>query len=148
MFGGKAEVTFRGYALNEEEVAKLYQELDKSDLDEVLKLAEGATEESLEQLKDEIEEFLNEEDEESPKEQSRDKSNPFLALIGHYDKPEKSKNKKENKKNNKVEEEIIVKKDTWIEKTHFRPLVKEKAEEQAFNIFDIYKKAHGMAAYT
>ena len=41
-----------------------------------------------------------------------------------------------------------MKKDTWIEAEHLRKLAAEKAQETTFSLFDIYKKAHGMAAYT
>jgi hypothetical protein len=141
-FGGKAEVIFRGYALNDDELEKLNEELDKSDLEEVLKLAEGATEESLTQLKDEIEEFLSEEEVEEKK-KSGGGSNPFLAIIGHYEGG--SDNKKEKAK---TKQEIKVKKDSWVEKNHLRKLAETKAKETAFSIFDVYKKAHAMASYT
>lgn len=145
-FGGKAEVIFRGYALNDDEIAKINQRLDESDLDEVLKLAEGVTEDSLVQLKDEIEEFLNEMDSVEEKKKSRDTSNPFLALIGSYGGP--SDNKKGKNTEDQTKKEIIVKKDSWVEKNHLRKLAETKAQESAFSLFDVYKKAHGMAAYT
>ena len=44
--------------------------------------------------------------------------------------------------------EIVVRKDDWIEKTHLRKLAAENAKELAFDLFDIYKKAHGMPSYT
>jgi len=53
-FGGKAEITFKAYALNKEELDKLDSELDKSDIGDVLKLIEGSTSESLDKLQDEI----------------------------------------------------------------------------------------------
>lgn len=141
-FGGKAEITFRAYVLNEDEIAKLNQELEKSDIDEVLRLTEGATEDSLAQIKEEIDEFLKEDVKESEK--SKESSNPFLALIGYYEKP--ASNEKEKKKGK--DKEIIVKKDNWIEENHLRRLGGEKAKDTAFNLFEVYKKAHGMAAYT
>jgi len=144
VFGGKAEVTFTGYALNKDELAKLDQELDKSDLHEVLRLAEGATEESLVQLQEEIKEFLNEKEKEEEKQKSPDSSNPFLALIGHYDKSPKEKKDEKTIAN----EEIIVKKDNWIEQEHLRKLSETKAQELAFTLFDVYKKAHGMNSFT
>ncbi len=140
-FGGKAEVVFRGYSLNDDEVAKLNQELDKSDLNDVLGLVEGATQESLKQMQEEIDYFL-EEKEDKENEKSNDSSNPFLALIGGYEKKEKPKEKEKSK------EEIIVRKDNWIEENHLRKLTASKAEELAFKLFEVYKKAHGMPAYT
>jgi hypothetical protein len=144
VFGGKAEVTFTGYALNDYELAKLDQELDKSDLHEVLRLAEGATEESLVQLQDEIKEFLDEQEQEEEKQKSSDSSNPFLALFGHYDKSPKKKRETKTIAN----QEIIVKKDTWIEQEHLRTVAQTRAQELAFTLFDVYKKAHGMHSFT
>jgi len=45
--GGRAEVVFRGYALTETEIKQIYEELDKSDLNDALSLIEGSTTESL-----------------------------------------------------------------------------------------------------
>ncbi len=140
VFGGRAEVTFRAYALNDAEIEKINQELENSDVGDVLRLIEGSTTESLEQLQDDINFFLEEKTEKKIKEKSKDESNPFLALFGHYDKTEKPK--KGEKK------EIIIKPDNFIEKQHLRPLAAESATETTFNLFDIYKKAHGMPSYT
>ncbi|MEK6917741.1 MAG: hypothetical protein AABW51_02225 [Nanoarchaeota archaeon] len=144
-FGGLAEVTFRGYALNEEEIAKLYQEIDKSDLELALGFVEGASDESLKQMQEEIDFFLSEEDEKPV--ENKDSSNPFLALFGFYDKKEASKSKPKEEKQKKKEIGEI-KKDSWIEKEHLRKLCTKKAQEATFNLFEIYKKAHGMPAYT
>jgi len=140
LFGGRAEVNFRAYALSSEELKKLDQELDKSDVGDALRLIEGITEDSLEQLKDEIKYFLEEDKEEEPK--AKDKSNPFLALIGHYDRKEKKKPKKEKK-----QEIGKIRPDNWIEKNHLRELASKNAKASTFKIFNIYKKAHGMASY-
>jgi hypothetical protein len=143
-FGGKAEITFRAYALNDDELYKLNQELDKSDLEDALGLISGATDDSLKQMQDEIDFFLEDKDEYAQKEAPRDNSNPFLALIGHYDRAEAPKKRQEPKPGMR---DIIVNKDNWLEKTHLRKLSASKATELAFKIFEVYKKAHGMPAY-
>ena len=38
--------------------------------------------------------------------------------------------------------------DSFIEKEHFRKNATEGATKLLFNLFDIYKKAHGMPSYT
>lgn len=139
VFGGKVEVSFKAYALNDEELKKLNQELDNSDIGDALKLVEGSTTESLEKMQDEINFFLEEKDQSKEKEQ--DGSNPFLALIGYYEKPS------EKKKEETSTKKIIVESDNWIEKTHLRPLAAVKCSETAFRLFDLYKKAHGMPSY-
>ena len=49
-----------------------------------------------------------------------------------------------------VKEKLKAKgyKDDWIEKTHLRKLASTNAEKLAFDLFDIYKKAHSMPSYT
>jgi len=144
-FGGRAEVVFRGYALNEDELEKFYEELEKSDVEDVLGLIEGATTESLGYLQEEIELFLKEEEKKENKEKPKDTSNPFLALIGNYN---KDSNEKKGKKKDEKKKDGKVRLDDWTEKTHLRPHAALKAKEQAFDLFDIYKKAHGMPSYT
>jgi len=151
-FGGRTEIIFNAYALNEGEINKIITELDKADLEDVLGLIEGTTKESLGELQEEITEFLEEaEREKKEKGEKKNKSisgsNPFSALIGRYEKPKKEK--KEDKKEEKTEsKDEPLRKDDWVEKTHMRSLAIEKAKETAFDLFDIYKKAHGMASYT
>ena len=139
-FGGRVKVTFSAYALNEEELEKLNKEMEKSDIGDVLELIQGATDESLGTLQKEIDFFLEEEVKEEKKEKSSDTSNPLLALFGHY-------NKKEEKKEKKKDEDKPVKPDNWAEKTHMRPLAASEASTNAFDLLNIYKKAHQMFSY-
>jgi hypothetical protein len=118
-FGGKADVSFKAYALNEDELKKIDKELEKSDLDDVLKLINGATDDSLNQLQEEINFFLEEKDKKDEAKERKDDSNPFLALFGAYNKTESQETpkKKEDGKTDKP-----LRKDDGIEKTHLRPL--------------------------
>ncbi len=144
-FGGKAEVTFKAYALNEDELNKLNKELEKSDIGDALTLIEGTTEESLGQIQDEINFFLEEKDKEEKEKKVKDTSNPFLALFGYYDKKE---SKGEAPKKKEDDSDKPIRKDDWIEKTHLRPLAEEGAIATAMSLFDIYKKSHQMASFT
>jgi hypothetical protein len=141
-FGGRAEISFKSYALNADEIAKINEELGKEDVGDVLKLIEGVTTDSIDVLQEEINSFLDEslEDEESGKGSD---VNPFLALAGHYN--EKPKTKKES---SGAKGSTLVKKEDWIEKTHLRPLAEENAKEDVFDLYDTYKGAHGMEKYT
>lgn len=140
VFGGRAEIIFKSYSLNSEEIEKFNEELDKTDVDDTLALIDGITTDSMDQLKDEINFFLDEikEDEE---EKSNSGVNPFKALIGGYDEKPKSEKKVDKIKLN-------IKSDDYIEKEYLRKFAKEKAEDTIFALFDVYKKAHGMASYT
>ena len=138
-FGGKTEVVFKAYVLNDDELKKLNEEINKSDLGDVLNLIEGASGESLELMQKEVNEFLNEKEEVEKKEKPKE-INPFLALIGLY-------NKKVKKEEPKKEESKPVEKDSWIEENLIRKLVAKKATETTFALFDIFKKAHDMKSY-
>jgi len=149
-FGGRAQITFQAYALNDQEIAKLDEEFNKANLVDVLKIIEGTTTESLEQLQEEINFFLDEqEDSEIQAATSGDSSNPFLALVGHYEKsPKKPASKYGEKKDEKPKEVGPIRKDDWVETTYIRPLASNGAQDAAFTLFDIYKKSHGMPSYT
>ncbi|MEK6827292.1 MAG: hypothetical protein AABX99_02290, partial [Nanoarchaeota archaeon] len=144
-FGGRAEVTFKAYALNGDELKKFEEEFKKSEVNDVLALIEGSTTESLGPLQNDINEFIEEKSKSEEKSKPmglKDAFEPFTALFGAYEKKPESKDKKGEPK------EIIVKPDNWIEENHFRPFVAETAKSKVFDIFDIYKKSHGMVSFT
>ncbi len=148
-FGGRAEITFQAYTLNDDEIAKFEEELDSSDLSDVLKLIEGATSDSLKHMQDEIEFFLSEKDESENAEEAKkrdDGSNPFKALVGGYN--PKSKPGKKSLPKNKSNIPVNIRKENYVEKVYVRPLADENSKEMTFKFFDIYKKAHGMPSYT
>jgi len=137
--GGRAEVVFRSYALNSEELKKLNEELDKSDLSDALSLIEGTTTESLETLEEDIKEFIEDKEEKKEeKKKPKDTSNPFLALFGFYNEKEEKTEKKKGKKSEEI------KKDDWVEKEYIRKPAISEAKNTNYSLFDIYKKAHGM----
>lgn len=142
---GKSTMTFKAYALNSDELKKIDEELEKSDWGDMLKLIEGATTESLEQLKEDIDQFLKEKP--SEEKEIKDQSNPFRALIGGYNRKEEKKEGKEGKEKEE-KKETVVRKDSWIEKEHIRKVAAEDAKDKAFTLFDVYKKVHGMPSYT
>ncbi len=139
VFGGRTDIVFTGYSLNSDELKKVNEELSKSDVEDALKLIEGTTG-SIEELQEDIDMFLKEEEKSEKKaEKARDTSNPFFALLGLY-------NQKESRVGAKSEAKTIKSED-FLEKTYLRPLANTAAKELAFNLFDIYKKAHGMPSY-
>jgi hypothetical protein len=146
-FGGKAEISFKAYVLNSDELKKLEEELEASDINDVMKLIEGSTGESLEKIQDEITFFLEEKDE-TRENEHKDTSNPFIALFGGYDKKKKEEKKDEKGSKPEKKENWWPAKESFIESEHLRPFAEIKAIETAFKIFDVYKKAHGMPSYT
>ena len=139
-FGGRAEVKFRAFSLNKEEIDMLNKKLSESDMNDALSLVEGLTTQSLEQLREDLEYFLKDAEErekEEEKKRSSNDVNPFSALFGVGEKKEEKKNKKELKD---------IKSDSYMEKMA-RELAQKKANETCFSLFDVYKKAHGMASH-
>ncbi len=74
-------------------------------------------------------------------------SNPFMALLGFYN-PQNNSGSAPKSSGDKKPKETVVKPDDFLEKTYLRPLAGKKAEKTTFDLFDIYKKAHGMPSYT
>ncbi len=165
VFGGRTEVSFKAYALNEDELDKLNEETKKSDIGDVLKLIEGTTTESLEQLQKEIDSFIKEKPEEEKSEEKAGDTNPFMALIGKYEGETKQESKKEEKKEKKTIGEKIktffvgekkktekkekeIQPDNFIEAEHQRSAAQASAVKTVFDLFDMYKKVHGMSSYT
>lgn len=139
-FGGRAEATFKAFALNQDEIDLLNEKLKEDDLNTALKFVEGTTTESLDKLREEVEYFLKEgfEEEKEEKKESED-TNPFAALFS-FKKKEKAEKGKEKK------EISEIKPDNYVEKMA-RKTAEKIAKDMCFNVFDIYKKAHGMASH-
>lgn len=150
-FGGRAEVRFKAYALNDDELKILRDKMEDSDIQDSLSLIQGMTDDSLAQIKGDIDEFLEEKPEKKEKEIEED-TNPFSALFSFF-KSEKKEKKSEKKKDSDAErkkrlkefEEKGIKPDSYAEK-YVRNVAEAVAINNCYSIFDIYKKAHGMAA--
>ena len=147
-FGGRVEVSFKGYSLNEQELAALNEELKKDDFNVALELVQGLTDDSLEQLREDLNYYLEEGSKESPEEESiADNVNPFLALVGLGEKKtKKDKKDKSDKKEEKAIPPEKIKPDTY-EESMIRSLAEQSAKSLCFKVFDVYKKAHGMASH-
>jgi hypothetical protein len=148
VFGGRAEVTFRGYCLNEDELAMLEEEMKKDDIHDALKLIEGTTTGSLDELREDIEKFINEEEKQEQEEKKSNDVNPFSALFGFYKKKKKKEDKDKNEEDEKINKlkEKGIRKDNYVEGM-IRDLGESKAKQNCFTVFDVYKKAHGMASH-
>ena len=145
VFGGRSEVTFRAYTLSEEELALFDKMLNESDINEALALAEGMTDESLEQLRKDLEYFLGKDfaegdgednDKKSKKSAFSDFAESFSSFRNFFSfgsKKEKGEEVKfgEVRKDNKYEKEV-------------RGLAQKESKTMCFKIFSTYKKAHGM----
>jgi len=146
-FRGRTELSFNSYALNKEEIEILKKEVEKDDIGDVLTLIEGSTKESLDQLKDDIDSFINERDNKdkivSKDSNNVDDTNPFSSLFSIF----KSSGKKESSNYNEddmMNKEIM--KDTDLEKViRSQAILKARAECQKF--YGLFKKNFGMPAF-
>jgi len=144
-YSGRVEVNMRSYALNSEELKMLEAKLDESSFNESLKLASGMTEDTLEELKEDIEYFLKEDDEKTEEKKQSDDVNPFMALLGFYDKSGKRKENKTNKEKKKGAK-IDIKPDNFYESV-LRNMAQEQARDLCWDIFDKFKKSKGWPAH-
>ncbi|MEA3329870.1 MAG: hypothetical protein U9Q06_03945 [Nanoarchaeota archaeon] len=147
LFGGKATVNIKSYVLNNEELKLVEQELKKSDIEDTFALIEGATVESLDELKNDLDHFLDDDKQakaqEAKKEKAKD-SNPFTALFSPL-----FKNKETTKEKEKKEEKLNiknVKKDSYSE-SEIRKILSKSSAEACYTIYDVYKKAHSMLSH-
>ena len=155
--GGRVDMTFNAYALNDEELEAAQKLVEKESLNESLDFSANVAEDSLAALKEDLDYFLKS-DEEKEKEESEKKKkeesdkkdkkesqdiNPFAALFGFTGKKKKKEEKKGDEKKEVVAEEI--KKDNYVEKT-IRGAAVKSAAESIYLVYDLYKKTHGMAS--
>mgnify|MGYP001603298880 CR=1 FL=1 len=147
LFGGRAEVNFKAYALNEDELTLFRDKLSESDFDAALKFVQGMTDESLAQLKIDLDELLGEKKKEEKKKEEKG-SNPFSSLFSFKSKKEESKEDKEEKLKKKIKElkEKGIKKDSYAEK-YIRSLAEANAINSSWDLYEVYKKSHGMASF-
>jgi len=137
-FGGKAEISFTSYALNEQELKVFKDQMEKDDISDAMEMIEGATSGSLQQLQEDIDEFLEVEKkpEEKSKESEKKDVNPFTALFDIF-KP-KAKEPWDLSK--------LIPSDDEYEKV-IRSQAAISAREKCFLVFNVYKVAHGMPAH-
>ena len=140
VFGGRADISFKAYALNEDELEEIERRLSEEDVGYALKLVEGVTTESLAEMQKDIEYFLKKEREEKKKEEI----NPFTALFS-FKKKEKPEEKKELIAGAKTKE-TKIKRDSHTESV-LRTYAEKQAAELCFKVFHIFKKAHDMGSY-
>ncbi len=135
---------FTSYALNDQELDVLKKEIEKDNLNSLMKeFIQGATEESLGQIKKDIEDFLSEgkEKKEEPKPEKED-INPFKALFTFFYKDD---DKKDKKKEDKDLSKGIEQDDLYEKIVRSQAII--AAREKTTTLFDLYKKAHQMPSY-
>jgi hypothetical protein len=145
--GGKVDMTFDAYSLNDEELAAAKKLLDDDDVAKSMQFSGDVAGDALATLKEDLDYFLmspEEKDKVKLKEEKKGERvdiNPFAALIGLGKKKEKRAKKGEGV----VVAAEDIKKDNFVEKM-MRAKGAETASDWLYLVYDIYKKAHGMAS--
>lgn len=147
--GGRVDLSFKSYVLNEDEIALLGKKLEQDDMHELLRVAEGITEESLTTIQEDIDHFLKGDKEEKEDKTSATFLNPFTPLISPilnlFRKKVIAKEKEPGKKKIEEIEKRGIKKERY-EETVIRAYAEGKTKELCENIYTVYKKSHDMAA--
>ena len=150
--GGKVDMTFDCYSLNDEELDAVWKLSEKTDIENSLEFSGDVAGDALKELKEDLDYFLMskegkekeiEKGEEKKRIEKKDSDiNPFTALLGLSNK----KKKKVVSKNVKVTlAPEDIKKDNFVEKM-LRAEAATSAAKWAYLTYDVYKKAHRMAS--
>jgi hypothetical protein len=146
--GGRIDMTFDAYALNEEEYKLVRKELDDEDVKDSMVFSVDVAGDALADLKEDLDYFLKS-DEEKAKEDAKAKKeesgsqdiNPFSALFSLF-KGGADKVKGEKKEIGEIKD---IKSDNYVERV-IRAEAAGAAGASLHTVYDIYKKAHGMAS--
>ena len=136
--GGKTTIKFTSYALNDQELKVLKEEMDKADLGEAMKLIQQTTENSLEKIEKDVKEFLEPTKDKSESKKETEDTNPFTSLFAFLKSPKKKGKEEDLSKG--------IKSDSSHEKV-IRSQAIIDAREKCFTVFDVYKKAHRMPSH-
>lgn len=158
-YGGKVDFSIKAYSLNDDELKLFYKKLENNDLEASLKLVENMTDETIAQLKEDLEKYLEEESGKKPEPQPEEKEesdiNPFSALImplfkGDWFKFGKSKENPEAKEKANKAYMAKLEKEGVSKDNFYEEILRKESEKEAvgnsFTVYDIYKKSHGMAS--
>jgi hypothetical protein len=138
-FGGRVDISFKAYVVNEDQLEEFKKEFEKQEFEEIIKIATDVTEESLKVLAEDLKHFLEEkEKEEKPEKLKGLKGGIITDIFNLFRKKEKPGKTKEKEK--RMGEE------NYYEK-FLRKIVEEEMKKICFKVYDTYKKAHGMPSY-
>jgi hypothetical protein len=145
---GRLEATFTSFGLSKEELDLFQQELDKDELGDLFKEIENSATSSLEQIQQEVDEFLKEDSPKKEKKKSSDDSNPFSALFSFLSKDESSDKTKAKPSSDKKKIDIFtpLRPDTDLE-SGLRTMALFQARINCRKVYDIYKKSHGLPSF-
>ena len=145
---GRVDVSFDSYSLNNQEIELVKKKLTQSDLEDSLTLEGDYATDAIKELEEDLREFLGDDDvdkiqkvKKEEKKKNVDDINPFVALFSLFS----GSTEKKVGKNKEVTDAKQIKSDNWTEK-QLRIKAATDASKFVYLIYDIYKKAHGMAS--
>jgi hypothetical protein len=108
-YKGEAELEFVGVALREDELNTFKEQLEKDNVGDLTMLLENITSNSLSQVQEDIDFFLNEEKQEKKQEEKEDTNdtNPFSALFSIFKSKKKEIDKSDINVKDSTEESIL-----------------------------------------
>ncbi len=134
-FNGGGDIKFTSYALTEEELAILKDQIEKSDIGDLMSYIQGATDDSLAQIQDDIDELLYGKVLESEKKEEPD--DLFTGLF--------SSNKEPEKKEAKPVVRLLAP-DSY-EESVIRSQACLEARWRCRKIYDLFKKMNNMPSF-
>lgn len=164
---GLVSISFRGYAVNEDELLLLREKMIKDTLNSMLSVSQNLSNETVKQLEDEINYYLHKGEEKEKAEKAKEKekeSSMFGGIFKDFmkniipekgevelmsseaiEKKKKEKEEKELKKAEELRKAGGPKQDTY-EEAAIRDYTEVKAAGYCFKVFDKFKKSRGMAS--
>jgi hypothetical protein len=151
---GRVTINFKAYCLNDDELALLRFRKKEKDMEDLFGIT-SITQETLTQLRDDIEKYTKEEKKEEKKEEGAF-SGIFKSFADSFGLTPKKKEEEKEKTLEEKEKEVIEKGEA-LSKTGIMPdsyeesIIRDLAEKDAaatcFRVFDIFKKSKGMASF-
>jgi hypothetical protein len=161
---GNVIVSFRAYAVNDDELLLLREKMRKDALNSMLGVSQNLSGETLRQIQEEIDYYLKRGEEKEKKEEEKKPESIFSGIFKDFMKniiPQKEevklltkeeeeanikkKEEEEMKAAEKLRKEGGAKPDTYEEEV-VREYTEVKAADYCFSVFDKFKKSRGMAS--
>lgn len=140
--GGRFDINFSAYSLNSEELELFNKFREKEERELGLSFIQEESDLSLAQLQEDIDHFLEDGEKKEEDKKKEEDITPFSALFSLFSGDLFKSDKKDKKK---IESEKDIKKDSYVEQ-YARTAAADGAKGFLYSVYDIYKKAHGMAS--
>lgn len=138
-FRGRLEINFMSFALHEDELKQLKKELEKDDLGDLMSVTEGLTAESLDRIRQDVEDILEgKKSFKVEKEEVPDDTNPFSALFSFWKGAKKKASKEDFSKGIPEDDdfEVAVRSQAILD-----------ARKKCRKAYNTLKKTYGLPAF-